>query len=413
MRIELTDLAIRALKPTGKQEVYLCSKTPNFGVRVSQKGTKSFFVLLDKPRRRVHLGKFPAKSLQDARKEAKRLSLTPEPQGSSQTISEAFETYLASYIKPSYRPRPAAEVERLIRKHAKPLWNHAINTLEAKHFTPILDALKPSEANHLYGVLRTFFNWCDRRDYGPNPLRKLPKPHKEKSRSRVLSEAELKKIWHACEDDSFGKIVRMLILTGQRRGEIAALQTEWISEKPHASHDGAADYTSYSITFPPHITKNGEEHTIPLSPLSIAIIQAATRSLSPPSQITEPQPQTVRTSSPNSTLLFPSERTGKVLIGFQKLKRELDKRSGVTGWCLHDLRRSFSTIHAEIGTPPYITEALLNHKTSEHLTPIARVYNRYRWLKEMREAMDNYDAHLRRVLCLEPLCDNPKPLEAP
>ena len=155
-RIELTDLAIRALKARGKQDVYLCSRTPNFGVRVSQKGTKSFFVLLDNPRRRIGLpGKFPATSLQDARKEARRLSVAPPPVASTLTLAEAFPDYLTTQIRPRYRPRSAAEVERLVTRHCAVLAGKTIDRIQTLHLSDILDTMKPSEANHLFGVLRT------------------------------------------------------------------------------------------------------------------------------------------------------------------------------------------------------------------------------------------------------------------
>jgi integrase len=76
-------------------------------------------------------------------------------------------------------------------------------------------------------------------------------------------------------------------------------------------------------------------------------------------------------------------------------KARLDERSGVTDWTLHDLRRTFATIHASIGTPPHITDRLLNHLSgSRTLSPIAKIYNRYSYLKEMRTALEKYEHHL-------------------
>src|SRR5690606_22371053 len=102
--------------------------------------------------------------------------------------------------------------------------------------------------------------------------------------------------------------------------------------------------------------------------------------------------------SPNSTLLFPSERTGGRISGWNKLKAAFDKRCQIAPWTLHDLRRTFATLHARIGTPPHITERLLNHKTSSTLTPIAKVYNKHQYFNEMRAAMEAYDAYISRLI---------------
>jgi hypothetical protein len=75
MRITLTDVSIRNLKASGTQQSFICNRTPNFGVRVNQAGTKSFFFVVGRERKRVHLGKYPAVSLKEARQAASRLGM--------------------------------------------------------------------------------------------------------------------------------------------------------------------------------------------------------------------------------------------------------------------------------------------------------------------------------------------------
>lgn len=182
-------------------------------------------------------------------------------------------------------------------------------------------------------------------------------------------------MWNACEDDSFGQIVRMLILTGQRRGEIAALDNSWLA-------DG-------TITFPASITKNGEEHTIPLAGNAQSLLAEALQECK--------DAKRDETVISNSHLLFPSSKTGAALVGFQKMKWDLDKRSGVTGWTLHDLRRTWSTKSADLGTPPHIIERCLNHLTGS-MTPLARRYNQHQYVAEMREAFERHDAYISRLI---------------
>ena len=106
-RISLTDVTIRALKPTGKQETYWCNLTPNFALRMSQKGGKSFFVMLGRERKRIHLGKYPATPLKHAREKARALLLNPAARPNGKTFGEAFDAYFQSAIEPNYKPRTA------------------------------------------------------------------------------------------------------------------------------------------------------------------------------------------------------------------------------------------------------------------------------------------------------------------
>ena len=83
----------------------------------------------------------------------------------------------------------------------------------------------------------------------------------------------------------------------------------------------------------------------------------------------------------------------QVDVGHNKAKGRFDDLCPLPHWTLHDLRRTFATIHARIGTPPHVTEALLNHKTGTR-SPIQRIYDRHTYLPEMRTAMSNYDRYL-------------------
>ena len=360
-QITLTDLAIRKLKPSDKQQEFFCDNTHNFGLRVSQSGTKSFFVMLTNPRRRVHLGKYPQTKLQDARKQAKQLALFPQAQASATQFSDAVESYLTLHVEPNYRTRSAYLTTRHLRQHCQPVANLTLGDLTAAHLTRIFDALAPSEANHLFGALRTFFNWCERRDLiQASPLRKLQKPHREHSRERTLSDAELRTIWRAAPDTDYGKVIKLLILTGQRRGEIAALRREWI----------ATD----RIIFPKDITKNGTEHMIPLTTSQRQLI-----------------------GERPAGYVFPARTGPGPINGWGKHKGAFDKICAVTDWTLHDLRRTFATIHARIGTPPYVTEALLNHRTGVR-TPIQRIYDRHDYFSQMQAAMRLYEKELQRIV---------------
>ena len=440
MKLNLTDLSIRSLKPDGSQRDFYCANLSNFGVRISQKGTKSFFFYGGVPRRRVTLGTFPELTLKAARRRALDLIDNPQPMG-SMTFQEAYESYLRTYIKPKYRPKPAREFERLINKHCAELFSKPISQISHTKLEAIFAETTPSQANYLFGILRTFFRWAERRDLCTTPFRKLQRPHKDTSRDRVLSDRELQLIWRACEQNtgaagsveaafksstsayigqgsrssreedvqfvassalphnrqggqlehrgegadefrvslranqtskaaekygvllqpslpaSFCTIVKLLILTGQRRTEIVSLQTSWVakldssnaqSSSSSSPHTRSSLHTQRSpdlwqITFPKEVTKNKTEHTVPLSPIAVSLLQPC-----------------VATSA---DWLFQARAKNSPFNGWSKSKNALDQLSGVSNWTLHDLRRTFSTNMARLGVPPHVTEAILNHKT--------------------------------------------------
>jgi len=155
------------------------------------------------------------------------------------------------------------------------------------------------------------------------------------------------------------------MLTGQRRGEIANLRRSWIDEKAR------------TITLPEWATKNGKVHTFPYGDLVAAILDGI--------PITDP-----------TALLFPSRASNdRPLSGWSKLKHEL--AHGVPGWTLHDLRRTYRTTHARIGTPPHVGERLINH-VSGVTSDVEEIYDLWTYVPEMRKAVENYEAHIRRVL---------------
>ena len=171
------------------------------------------------------------------------------------------------------------------------------------------------------------------------------------TRDRILTDDELKAIWLATEDPTaFNGIVRFCIATGQRRGEVSQLKAEF--------------FTDDTCTIPRHISKNGREHTFPLNKL--AQVAADT---------------------------FRFERFNN----WSNEKVRLDKASGITGWTLHDLRRTFTTRLAEMSVAPHVIERLLNHITGQ-ISGVSAIYNRATYMAEMRDAVDKWDHRLTAII---------------
>jgi len=370
----LTDVMVRNFKsPERGQEMHWDASVPGFGVRVSQGGTKTFYLVRGKERQYVAVGKYPTISLSDARAEAKRL-LAEFTLGKRQAPSISFEEALALYLSLSEhtsKPRTVAENRRLLTRHFK--FHKNVADIAPQEISKIVDRLNktPTEANHAFTAIRTFFNWCVRRHYiTHSPMQGMRLPAKTISRNRVLSPEELIAVYRACESlGAFGALVRLCILTGQRRGEIGALKWDYIDAKNKLA------------TLPSSLTKNNREHTFPIGTEAAAIIESLPR---------------------NGDYLFPGRNRENAFQGWAKSKARLDQTVEAIGgtveaWTLHDLRRTFATNLAALNVPPHVTERILNH-ASGTISGVAAIYNRHAYLDEMRAAVSAWEARLAQLL---------------
>jgi len=378
--VRLNDVALRALQPPPKGQIdFWDAGLPGFGCRVSQGGAKTF--LLKRDNRRITLGRYPVISLQDARVEAKRLlaeftlgRLRPQ----SLPYSEAVKLFLAEKAK-SARPRTIADYTRMLAVHF-PFKGQLMDITHAQ-VAHRLERLKdtPAEHNHARTVGMIFFNWSKNRRYiTDNPVVGISQ-YERKRRTRVLSDAELKAIWHACsqqlqyantDDDqlaipkNFAAIVQLMIVCGQRKGETAALQRAWI------------DLKNSIITLPDDITKNGNEHILPIGEFAVLCITPFLA---------------------KEDLLFPAaNKPTKPFCGWGKAKETLDKLCGVTAWTLHDIRRTFRTNLGRLGVAPHIAERVVNHVSAR--SDMERTYDLHRYLPEMRDAIERWETHLTALL---------------
>jgi integrase len=376
-KIALTEISIKALKPTGAQVTYWDASLPNFGVRVG-KLRKTFVVLIGSTtRRRMTLGTYPelsiAKARQAARQQLYSPDTMPEPKTPTATFGEALDLFLATYSKQRHRPSTARENKRILERHFLPvLSTRKMDAIKPGELTPLLDRLQstPSEADHAFRVLRTFLNFCVKRGYiETSPLSRIEAPAKQPSRERTLSPEELSKVWQQAKAIGYpyGTIVQLLMLCGQRTGETAALRWEWIDRE--------------GISFPSSITKNGRASRIPYGPLTQSVLATIPRT---------------------GQMLFPARGyTDKPFVGFGVSKLLLDK-CGVEQFTHHDLRRSYSTIMASpaVGAPIHVLEKLLNH-SSGVLRGVAAIYNRYSYWDEMREAVTAYEGWFAKAILAE------------
>lgn len=369
--MRLTDLQIARIKPPKKgQKTYFDELLPGFGIRVSQGGSKSFVVMYGTGRRLKTLGRYPKLSLRDARVAAKNVQsnialLTPQSDFALNPIQ--FDEARRRFLEESATRNKQSTTQAyrwLLERHFH--FEKKLTEITRIDIMRVLETLihTPSERQHAYVAVRTMMNWCVRHGYREtSPVPQLR--FRNSPRVRVLSDGEMRTIWQRADEIEYpyGRIIQLLMLTGQRRGEVAALRRNWI--------DGRF------ITLPASITKNKREHTFPIGPATASIIR----------------------DIPSKTdLLFPARGNEKSPFnGWSKSKRSIDSSIEIEPWTLHDLRRTYSSKMAELGVPIHVTEKLLNH-VSGTVSGIAAVYNRYSYLDEMQKAVSKFENKIASII---------------
>jgi integrase len=371
--MKLTDLAIRNLSVETGRRVFFDDTIKGFGIRITPH-SKTFVLVVH---RRNHnewekLGTYPVVTLAAAREAARNrlatIQLKQEHIAPVMSFEEAFNLFCLTHTRPKTRKRTADETERLIKKHLMPrLRSRDIGDVATHDLMKLVDKLlpKPGTCWHVFAAARTMFRWASKRRLIPrSPLEDVPAPVEMKARERVLTDAELREVLtRAIADHStFGRIVQLLIITGQRRGQIGALRGEYIEE----------DRTA--IMWPTQSMKR-HAHFIPLTPMATALL----------------------TDAPEKGYVFPARASDEPFSGYSKCKQAFDKTlNNVASWHLHDLRRTFSTGIARLGVPPHIKEMLLAHGTAKD--PVEAIYDRYTYFEEQRAALLKWETWLQTCL---------------
>jgi integrase len=231
---------------------------------------------------------------------------------------------------------------------------------------------KSVSADRARAAISTFFGYLIERGYiDANPASGIRKRAASGSRERVLSPDELRAIGKVLPDGEYGQILRLLILSGQRRDEIGDLRWSEIRDLDEPARA--------RIELPAERCKNKTAHTIPLSAEAVEILKAIPR-------------------REGRDLVFGRGKGG--FAGWSKSKKSLDALlpEGMPAWTVHDLRRSFSTHCAELDlAQPHVIEQALNHRSGSR-AGVAQVYNKARLTQQTRHLMDAWSVRLRRLL---------------
>ena len=373
MRINLTDLAVKNLPPPERGQVtYLDKNIPGFGVRVSRGGAKTFVLVSGPHRKRTTLGRYPIVTLSKARERARDIlaekQLGIHHEAPRITFEEGYERFSKMY-EAKNRPKTVYEMERIAKRHLLPAFrNYQLNDITAHDVAAIIAKLRktPAERQSVFVAMRTVFRWFVRRRFiKASPVAEIDAPVAPPSRERVLTDAELTEVLRKAVADTsiFGKIVQLLGITGQRKGQLTYLRREYVDEGARL------------ITWPSSSMKGKRSHLIPLTPMAAAIVATL----------------------PSDGYLFRARGMDTPFNGYSVGKEKFDKRlEGVRPWTLHDLRRTFSTGLARLRIPPHIKEMLLAHSTAKD--PVEAIYDLYTYEDEMREALHKWEDHLQTLL---------------
>jgi integrase len=380
--------------------LYFDEDVAGFGIRLRAGGKRTWIVQyrVGAKQRRVTLGdvrKLDAdKARKDARNRLAQVTLGGDPQAdkaatrakAAATLGAVVETYLTGK-RPILRPRSFDETERYLRKYWRPLHGLPIHKIErravAARLTEIASGHGPIAATRARAALSAMLAWAMREGLADeNAVVGTNRPAEPKSRDRVLASAELAEIWAACHDDDYGRIIRLLMLTGQRRDEVGAMGWSEVD----------VDRSAWCI--PAERTKNKRAHTIALPPLALSILEGTERRA-------------------GNDRVFGDGDNG--FRGWSKAKAALDRRmiearnstakkvrksaadAPVAPWTVHDIRRSVATHMAELGVLPHVVEAVLNH-VSGHKAGVAGVYNRSTYANEAKAALALWADHVRTIV---------------
>jgi integrase len=267
------------------------------------------------------------------------------------------------------KPNSYENISRHLLARAKPLHATELHKINRRVIAELLAKIEtasgPVARNRVRASLSAFFAWCIKEGLcESNPVSGTGKADEGGSRERVLTKAELAMLWHALiAGDNYSDVVRLLLLTGQRREEIAGLR--W----------SEVDFDAKLIRLGAARTKNSREHLVPLSKPALEILSAKHR---------------------NSGSIRENDSRVFRRFSWARKKDRFDAALGIKPYRIHDLRRSVATGMADLGILPHHIESILNH-VSGHKAGVAGIYNRAKYHDEMRDALDRWADYLTNL----------------
>jgi integrase len=352
---------------------------PGFGVRMRGDSKKwDCQYRINGKQRRESLGDVRRVSLEDARKIARQrfaqVELGVDPAAERElaraqalTLGLVINRYLEAK-QGQLRPNTFKAAERYFAEHWRPLHNRPLDAIKradvAARLQELVKAHGRTSAARARDNLSALYGWAMKEGLcEANPVMATNDPTAGMpTRDRVLTDSEIRAVWNACQDDDFGTIIKLLLLTGCRREEIGRLK--WSEVNLDAG----------VMIIPGTRTKNGRTLELPLPAIALAMLTAVPRT---------------------GEFVF-GRREGTPFSGWSAGKLRLDSRIVMTtgkplaAWVLHDLRRTMRTGLGKLGVAPHIAELAINHVKGG----VEAIYDRYRYQREIAAALARWADHV-------------------
>jgi integrase len=389
--MKLTTATVQKLKLSAgaADKIFFDDGLSGFGLRLRDGGKRTWIAQyrVGTKQRRVTLGTVENLDAPAARQRAKdvlsKVHLGGDPQTekaerraqASVTLGAMVERYLVERAAKRLKLRSFQEVERHLTKHWSALADLPIRNVARCNVAAQLGRIAgdsgPFASNRARAALSALFSWAIGEGLADaNPVIGTNKATDEVSRDRVLTDEELSLVWRLAGNGDYGAILRLLVLTGQRREEVGGMLWSEIDTEGALWRVGADR------------TKNGLAHDVPLSTPALAVLEGLGR-------------------REERDFVFGAGEGA--FQGWSNAKTALDGRASaalgrtIAPWRLHDIRRTVATRLADLGVLPHVIEAVLNH-VSGHKAGVAGVYNRSAYASEKCDALTRWGDHVSMLV---------------
>jgi integrase len=396
-RRNLTDRQVAALPRKRKRYTTADPEQRGLYLRIPTTGPISFFVAVRDPYGKkpwIRLGDTGNMGVDEARERARTIIRRIkdglpafEPVPVKPDSYEAVATKWLELYVTKKGLRSAPEIERLLRKFVFPHWGKRdFVSIRRSDISKLLDSIEKDSAwnaDHTLAIIRKIANWHATRDENyssPFVVGMRRTRSEERERDRILTDDELRKVWRHAEgktdkppgsnnqdDDeppggTFGALVRILLLTAQRRGAVVGMKWDDLKDNIKPKDGDKPVNGVWEVAAKPR--EKGNFGAAKLPKAALTIIKAQPR-------------------ISGNDYVFAASRGDGPLNGFNKRKAAFDKACGVTNWTLHDLRRTARSLMSRVGVTGEHAERTLGHK----LQDIEKVYDRYDYFKEKSDAL--------------------------
>jgi integrase len=371
----LTDSRVKSIQPPPSgQEEHPDEIVTGLRLRVGAGGRKAWIVRARTGKTVINktIGAYPIMDLAKARDAARDLLEKIDKRGGEAPVHRTFGDLVDLWMEKVAEPNnsTAALQKRRLEIHVLPAWKDKLLTdIRRADVRDLIDAIEGDVApNRVLSIVKTIFRYALSRDWiEASPAEAIGKPRDEAPRDRYLDMGEVKRVWLAADllGYPFGAYIRMLLLTGQRRTEVAEMRWDDIDEE-------AATWIMSSAS-----TKSDRAHLVPLSPVALGILGHLPKL---------------------GDYVFTTDGENPI-SGFAKAKTRLDtfikaKGGEMAAWRLHDLRRTVATHMVRLGVTETIVGRVLNH-AAQGVT--AKVYALHSYAPEKRSALDRWAAEIERA----------------